>query len=787
MRVLLSWLREFAPIEGDPVELGEELSSLGLAVEEMAVVGEGLDGVVVARVLETRPHPDADRIHLVDVDAGDGEALQICCGAFNMAAGDLVPLATVGTVMPGGIEIARRKMRGQWSNGMLCSPDEIGLGDDHEGIMILPHDLEPGVPLAEALGIEPDVLYDLEVNPNRPDAQSVAGVARDLAARLGAPFALPVPAVETAGPDATGLIDVDIRDPDLCGRFVARVLHGTIEGASPPWLVNRLRALGQRPINRIVDVSNYVMLELGQPNHTFDLDKVSGGKLIVRRANEGERLLTLDGADRVLLASDGVIADGDDHPVSLAGVMGGASTEISATTSQILLEMAWWDPPSIARTSRRLALRSEASARFERGTDPEIADLAMLRFAELLAPAGAVLNPGQVDERGNTPEPARLRLRTSRTNELLGTEIPADDMGRHLSSIGFEVHPAGGDHDVVVPSFRPDTTAEIDLVEEVARLHGYSNIARTVPSGGRSGGLTGAQRRRRFLRAVLAGSGATEVMPLPFLAPGDLEAAGLGEDGIVVSNPLDAKESVMRSSLRPGLLKALGYNASHRHVGLTLFEIGRVWLPGSTGDLPDEREALGIALGGREAPAAVEAVDLVLDAVSLTGVALQQEPVPGLHPTRSARLVTTDGAVIGAVGEIDPAVLDAFQVPERVGWVELDLTTSFELPQDAHLFTPFSRQPSSDVDLAFVVADDVPAAAVEATLRQAEPDLLVSVELFDVFRSEQLGPESRSLAYALRFQAADRTLTDAEVGQARQRCIDAVVAAHGATLRGADA
>ncbi len=786
MRILLSWLRDFAPIEGDPAELAEELSSLGLAVEEMEIVGEGLDGVVVARVLETRPHPAADRIHLVDVDAGDGEALQICCGAFNMSPGDLVPLATLGTVMPDGMEIARRKMRGEWSNGMLCAPDEIGLGDDHEGILILPADLVPGVPLAEALGIERDVLYDLEVNPNRPDAMSVAGVARDLAARLGVPFGLPTPSVETAGPDATDLLDVEIRDPDLCGRFVARVLHGSIEGPSPPWLVNRLLALGQRPISRIVDISNYVMLELGQPNHTFDLDKVSGGKLIVRRATEGERLVTLDGTDRALLASDGVIADGDDRPVSLAGVMGGASTEISATTTQILLEMAWWDPPSIARTSRRLALRSEASARFERGTDPEIADLAMLRFAELLAPAGAVLNPGQADERGNLPEPARLRLRTDRTNALLGTDIPAAEMGRYLSAIGFEVARDGEDHDVVVPSFRPDTTSEIDLIEEVARHHGYENIARTVPSGVRSGGLTVAQRQRRFIRAVLAGSGATEVMPLPFLAPGDLAAAGLEDDGIVVANPLDANESVMRSSLRPGLLKALGYNASHRHVGLTLFEIGRVWLPGGEGDLPDEREVVGIALGGREAHAAVEMTDLVLDAVGLTGVTLRQEPVPGLHPTRSAHLVTggNDGVVIGVVGEIDLAVLEAFDVPERVGWVEVDLTATLDLPHDPHLFRPFSRMPSSDVDLAFVVADDVSAADVEATLREAEPDLLVSVELFDVFRSQQLGPYLRSLAYSLRFQAADRTLTDAEVGEARQRCIDAVVDAHRATLRG---
>ncbi|HVN51831.1 MAG TPA: phenylalanine--tRNA ligase subunit beta, partial [Acidimicrobiales bacterium] len=389
MKVTLSWLREFAPIEGDPVALGEQMSDLGMAVESIERLGEGLDGIVVARVLDLRPHPDADRMQLVDVDAGDGEALQICCGAFNMAVGDLVPLATIGTVMPGGMKIERTKKRGEWSNGMLCSGRELGLGDDHAGILVLDGELEPGADLRGALGLEPDVVYDLEINPNRPDAMSVAGVARDLAARLGVPFAIPEPAVGVVGGPTSVRAAVTIVDTDLCGRFHARLFEDVTVGPSDPAVANRLRVLGMRAINRVVDASNYVMLELGQPNHTYDLAKLprdasGAAALRVRWAREGERLVTLDDVERALTAADGVIADADDLAIGLAGVMGGASTEIDDATTAVLLELAWWDPMTIARTSKRLNLRSEASARFERGTDPEIVELAARRFASLL-------------------------------------------------------------------------------------------------------------------------------------------------------------------------------------------------------------------------------------------------------------------------------------------------------------------------------------------------------------------------------------------------------------------
>ena len=783
MKVLISWLREFAPLEGAPADLGEQLSGLGLAVESIKPIGEGLGGIVVARVLGLRPHPDADRIQIVDVDAGDGEALQVCCGAFNMSVGDLVPLATLGCVMPDGMEITRRRMRGEWSNGMLCSPVEIGLGDDGEGILVLDGDHAPGLPLAEALEMGADVLFDIEVNPNRPDAMSVAGVARDLAARQGAPFSLPEPAVDETGLDATDRLSVEILDPDLCGRFAVRVLDGVGIQASPRWLANRLTALGMRPINSVVDVSNYVMLELGQPSHTYDLAKLAGAGFRVRRAVDGETIETLDGVTRTLTSADGVVADSDNMVVGIAGVMGGASTEIGGDTTSVALEMAWWDPASIAASARRLGLRSEASARFEKGADPEVADLAMRRFAELLADTGATLAPGMVDARGNTPERETVLVRTGRVNGILGTDLTRDRIGELLGPIEFTAVPNGDDLDVDIPSFRPDSTTEIDVIEEVARMHGYTRIARTRPRSMLTGALSRRQVDRRTVRTAMIGLGLDEVMPVPFLAPGDLERAGLDADGITVTNPLVAEESVMRSSLRPGILKTLAYNASHRLAGLGLFEVGHVYRhPEASQPLPDEREYLAVALAGRDAGDAVGVWSALADALAARDYALVADVVAGLHPTRTAR-IEVGGVPVGHVGEVDPGVLDAFDVPERVGWLEVDLDTLLGVPHGDTPYQQVSRYPSSDIDLAFEVDDAVPASAVERCLREAAGDLLARLSLFDVFRGAPVGDGSRSLAFTLRFQAVDRTLTDAEMVDVRRRCIDAVEGSLPASLR----
>jgi len=792
MKVLLSWLQEFTPVEGSPQGIADDLSDLGLAVEELVAFAAAPAGIVVARVAGLRPHPAADRIQLVDVDAGDGELRQVCCGAFNMAVGDLVPLATVGTTMPSGIEIGRRRMRGEASEGMLCSAAELDMGADAEGIMILPAGLELGDDLTVALGVAGDVLFDLEVNPNRPDALSVVGVARDLAARRGLPFELPEPQVETSGAAAGESTSVEILAPDLCGRFSVRVLRNASGARTPPLLARRLLALGMRPINFVVDLSNYVMLEIGQPSHAFDADLVPGGALGVRRAAEGEQVETLDGAVRTLSAGDGVIVDASDRAIGIAGVMGGASTAVSTETQVVLLEAAWWNPPDIARTSRRLGLRSEASARFEAGVDPEIAPWALARFAELAAPGGVTLAPELVQAQGNLPPRPTVRVRTGRVNAILGTGLTPPEMRACLEPIGFGVGPAaepspglrsypGEVWDVTVPSWRPDSSTEIDVIEEVARLWSYSRIARTVPKSPHPGGLTARQRARRRAHEALAGFGLMEAMPLPFLAPGDLERCGLPADGITVTNPLVAEESVMRASLRPGLLKAVAYNAARRQPGVALFEIGHVHAPGD-GELPAESDHLAAALAGREAPAAAALWERLRRAMAFVPTEVRNEATAGMHPTRSAVLIA-GGETVGALGEIDPAVTEAFDIDERVAWLECDLGRLLESHRDDPRYRQPSRFPSSDVDLAFVIHDATPAATVEAALRGAAGEALVTLHLFDVFRdADRLGADCRSVAWRLRLQAADRTLTDAEVGEIRAACIEAADAT-GAALR----
>lgn len=795
MRVPLSWLQEFTPVDLPPAELADVFAELGFEVDAIESVGSPLDGVVVARVLATEPHPDADRIQLVQVDRGDGEALQVCCGAFNMSPGDLVPLATVGTTMPGGMEIAAREMRGQMSNGMLCSAAELGVSEDHGGILILDAAAQPGAAVGELLGVVPDVVFDLDVLPNRPDALSILGVARDLAARLGLPLRVPDPQPPEAGEDALSLVSVEIADPSLCGRFVVRVLSGVEGGETPGWMAQRLAAAGMRPISPVVDVSNYVMLELGQPNHTYDLAKVGAGCLRVRRARHDEEVETLDGVTRSLGPLDGVIADGDDEPLAIAGVMGGASTEISADTTDILLELAWWDPMDIARSSTSLNLHSEASLRFKRGVDTGVAPLAARRFAELLgAITGATLHPGTIDERGDLPTSDPVTVRTDLANTVLGTALDSQRIVALIEPIGFGCEIVGGDLVVGIPSWRPDCSSEIDVIEEIGRHHGLARIAKTVPTSPKAGSLTGVQQRRRRIRRAFVGAGFSEAMPMPFLAPGDLERCGLPSDGLRVANPLAAEESVLRTSAMPGLLAAVGYNAARRIHGVRLFEVSRLFGPGELvfdrdrsveldRVLTGEAEFAAAVMAGGDSTEAVEVLEVVLAAAALGPLALRSEEIPGLHPGRAA-VVEIAGLSAGAVGEIHPEVAADHGITERVGWLELDLDALARLPETVVRVEPVSRFPSTDVDLAFVFDERVPAAAAAATIHTAGEGLVTGVDLFDVFRSESLGADVKSLAYRVRFCAIDRTLTDAEVGELRSRIIAAVESTHGASLRG---
>ena len=828
MRAPLSWLRDFAPFGDDAVSLAATLDDLGLVVEGIERVGEGLEALVVARVEEITAIAGADRIRRVVVDAG-GDPVEVVCGASNFAVGDLVPLAPVGAVLPGGMAIARRTMKGVVSEGMLCSGRELGLSEDQDGLLLVSRveGAHPGLPLTEALGLVPDVVFDLAVEGNRPDAWCMAGVARDLAARLHLPFALPDPTPPPESGDGVGeLASLAVEAQDLCPRMTVRVLTGVTVGASPRWLARRLTLAGMRPVNNVVDASNYVMLELGQPTHPYDLARLPGAGLAVRAAGRGEKVETLDGVVRTLgvpgpglgdLGTDCVICDAEGAPVGIAGVMGGASSEITPATNAVLLETAYFAPMAIARTSRRLGLRTEASARFERGTDPWGIDRAADRFCELVAMSSprAVLAPGTLDVRGDVPAPVRLAVDLGRLNALLGTGFSGGDVVDLLAPLGFGFDGDGPSTVVTVPTNRPDVRPEPygfhDVVEEVARTYGYSRIPRRRPSWPQPGLLTSYQRERRVARDALVGLGASEAATSSLVAASDAARIGLDGAAVEVENPLVADEAFLRRSLLPGLLRSLAYNADRRQGAIRLFEVGTVFSPpgesgrtversgaggaGST-ELPGEREMLAAVLAGPgdDGRAAVAAWRVLSEALRLAGVVLEapsDRGVPagvpaGLHPTRCARLVTAGGVVVGTVGEVDPEVVSDFGAGDRrIGWLEVDLGLLLDhevVGRRSELARPVSRFPSSDVDLALVVGDEVPAGRVAGVLAAAGTELLESVELFDVFRGPSIGSGRRSLTFHLRFCALDRTLTDAEVGVLREACI-AAAAELGATLR----
>jgi phenylalanyl-tRNA synthetase beta chain len=685
------------------------------------------------------------------------------------------------------MKLSRRKMKGVESNGMICSPDELGLGERGDGIMVLSSGA-PGDPLRDALGLTSDVVFDLDIETNRPDAMSMAGVARDVAARLRIPFTLS----DTTAPDTLGDVTVLVESPALCPRFTGTVLAGVVVGPSPQAVQRRLTLAGMRPINNVVDASNYVMLELGQPTHPYDLARLPGAGLLVRNARVGEKVVTLDGVERTL--GDGpypdcLICDAESNPVGIGGIMGGASSEIAPGTTTVLLEAAYFTPMAIARTAKRLGLRSEASARFERGCDPDGIPRAVARFRALLPEADVTAGLVAVDAPTYLPTPRRIEVRTARVNAILGTDLTDAEVRGYLTPIGFDAEAVrDGVQEVVIPTFRPDSEREIDVIEEVARHHGYANVARTLPSSPRVGALTPYQRERRLVADILVGAGCSEAFGLSLLAPGELERAGLSGEALVLENPLVREESVLRTSMLPGMLRAVAFNGSRQSPDVRLFEVGHVYpRPASEEQpLPDERERVAVALAGRggDAVGATRVWRVLEGALRLDGVCMEPAAVPGLHPTRTARLRTRGGDDLGVVGEVDPDVLAGHGIDGRVGWIDCDLERLLTADRRSERARSVSRFPSNDIDLAFAVEEATPAAAIEATLREAAGPLLVDLRLFDVYRGAGMDAGTRSLAFRLRFCALDRTLTDDEVAEARRRSIEAVESVHPAQLRG---
>ncbi|HEY7440175.1 MAG TPA: phenylalanine--tRNA ligase subunit beta [Acidimicrobiia bacterium] len=794
MRAPLSWIREFVPVDAETGAIAAALDQLGLEVEAVDAPGEEIRGVKVAKALDVRKHPNADRLSLVDIDFGDGTTT-VVCGAPNVAAGMVVPYAPAGATLPGGFTLERLPIRGVVSDGMLCSAKELGLGDDHSGIVELDPAAQLGDDVVLVLDMD-DPVFELAITPNRPDAMSMVGVARELAAHFGLPFTVPDPEV-TQGPGPAG-ISVEVEAPDRCPRFTLRRIAVAM-GTSPGWMQQRLTKAGMRPISNVVDVTNYVLLERGQPLHAFDLDRLPGRGVVVRLAAEGERLTTLDGAERALSGEDLLVCDAERRGQSIAGIMGGGESEIHDGTTDVALESAYFTPMGISRTSKRLGLRSESSHRFERGVDPNGVLVASTRAAQLLAEVAAASVSGDaVDEYPAPVEPERIAVRTARVNAVLGVELPAGEVKTLLEPLEIATEGKGDEFVAVAPTFRPDLEREIDIVEEVGRRFGLDKIPRTLPhTTQQGGGLTPRQRDRRAVADAVVGVGASEALTIPLIAHADLERFGLPLDGIVeATNALRAEEPVLRPAILPGLLKTAGFNAGHGFGDLALFELGHVFLQPRRGDLlPDERDHLAVLFTGRvtRAPVegdrevdvydAVDALRALTGALELESVELVRAAAPGFAPDRSAGIVL-DGTAAGHVGELAPEVVARFGVESPAVAFEVDVDLLLDATRRDRAFRAPSRYPASSIDLAFVLDEGVTVEAVERTVREAAGPLLEDVRCFDEFRADALGTGRRSLAFALRFRAPDRTLTDAEVGAARAACIDAVRDAHRAELRG---
>jgi len=809
MRAPLSWIHDFTPVTAPVADVVAALNQLGLEVEGVEQPGEDITRVVAARVLNVESHPNADKLSLVDITTGDAET-RVVCGAPNVVAGMVVPYAPSGATLPapggGTFTLERRKIRGEVSDGMLCSARELGLGDDHSGILGLDAATELGRDVREVLGLD-DVIFDLAVTPNRPDAMCIVGVARELAAHFSLDFVLPDPlALADAGVanDITVVVDDAVR----CPRYLGRVARVTM-GQSPAWMAQRLVKAGMRPISNVVDVTNYVLLERNQPLHAFDLARLAGRGIVVRLANEGETITTLDDVERTLTGEDLLICDAERTPQAIAGIMGSSTSEVSDTTTEILLESAYFDRMGIARSSKRLKLRSESSARFERGIDPDaIAENAERAMQLLVEVAGAQVAPDATDVYPMPVERPRIRLRASRVNAVLGTDLDAEDVWDSLAPLGIDLDAADEDasDDVVVaivPTFRPDLEREIDLVEEVARRIGFDRIGRTLPdTHGQVGMLTARQQERRLVADALVGLGLSEAITLSLVSPADLERAGAPLDRVVrATNPLRAEESVLRTAVLPGLLRAVAGNRAQGLADVALFEMGRVFLtpvsvpPSGSAPLPDEPEHVALAWSGqvRRRPVeddrpvdvydAVDAVRVVLDALGIHDFALVPDTLTGLRAGRAARVVV-DGVDAGTVGEVAPDVLVALGLEAPVVAAELELDLLLDAARRDRTFAAPSRFPASSIDLAFVLADTVAAADVLATLRGAVGDALEDVGLVDVYTSDAFGAGRRSLTFTLRFRVPDRTLTNRDVAELRQRAIDAVVRTHAAELRG---
>ena len=797
MNVTLNWLKTYIDFELSPSELADRLTMLGVEVESVKQLGAELEGVIVGSVTSIQPHPNADKLVLCQVDTGAAEELQIVCGAPNVREGMFAPVATIGATLPVGLTIKRAKLRGETSQGMLCSEKELGLSDDAAGLMELSTDTPLGAPLSEALGLD-DIVFELEITPNRPDCLSLIGVAREIRAETGNPLKLPTVDLRESGINVRDLTSVSIDAPDLCPRYAARVIQGVKVAESPAWLQQRLESVGIGVINNIVDVTNFVLMEYGQPLHAFDYDKLTENRIVVRRATNDEQITTLDEVERELTPDMLVIADAE-KPVALAGIMGGYDSEITGTTCDVLLESAYFNPSSVRATAKALGISTEASYRFERGADPGVVLTALDRAAQLIAElTGGTICAGTVDVYPGQQPLTQVQLRPERVNFVLGTTLEAAEMGQILNRLGFDVDATGEVYQVAVPTFRSDVTREIDLIEEIARVYGYDNIPTTLPKGDIPVPTPNPKAEvHKRIKHFLLSSGMIEAVNYSFCAPTCFDRIRLNPDDplrntLQLRNPLSPEMSVLRTTLTPGLLANAQHNRNHQIDTIALFEIGSVFVhdgeekePERVGGVLAGQIGEGVYSNPHRSPDFFDIKGLVegmLEVCGIVGWTLQKTDIPTFHPGRNAEVLLGDRR-IGVFGEVHPEVIENYDLPYKAYLFDFDLEGLADAATFAKRFEPISIYPKVARDLAIVVdkriLSDMPTKLIYTTGGGS----VDSVRLFDVYEGEQVPEGKKSLAYTITYHSATETLTDKAVNALHDEVVKCLNRELGAELR----
>lgn len=783
MNLSMRWLKDYVDIGNVSMrDFSEAMSMSGSKVEGWETEFEGVKNVVVGKILSVEPHPDSDHLVICQLDVAQGEPVQIVTGASNVHAGDLVPVALHKSKLPNGVEITKGKLRGVMSNGMMCSLGELNLtkGDFpyaiENGIFLIEEDCKPGQDIASAIGCN-DTCVEFEITPNRPDCLSVIGLAREVAVTFDKPINLHTPVVKGCGGNINDYLSVEVQNKELCQRYVARVVKNVKIGPSPRWMRERLRASGVRPIDNIVDITNYVMLEYGQPMHAFDIEYVKGNKIIVRNALSGETLTTLDGVERNLTEDMLVIADAE-KASAVAGVMGGEYSGINEGTHTVVFESACFKGSSVRVTAKKLGMRTESSSRFEKGLDPQNCLPAIMRACELaeMLGAGEVVD-GVIDIDNSGYKPTVLHLDAEWTNRFLGTDIPEERMKKILSDLHFGVN----GNEITVPSFRGDVEHKADVAEEIARFYGYNNIPTTTAKGSPQGKLSEYQKFERTVNQTMLAQGLYEIMTYSFVSPKQYDKIRLPKDdprrkSVVILNPLGEDTSIMRTNAIPSMMDILSKNYNNRNGAVSLYEIGNEYIPVDGELLPDEVPNLVLGMYGEDKDffTLKGVVENLLDVLGIEDYDVTAcSDNPTFHPGRCA-ILSKGGEEFGIIGEVHPLVCQNYDINTRVYTGKLNMNTLFALMNDEKTYVPMPKFPASTRDLALLCDDSLPVLTMEKAIKNAAGKILEKVELFDVYKGSQIEAGKKSVAFNITMRAADRTLTDEEVGSAMNKILKAM-------------